>query len=671
MTTIHQWRRFGYLGRLNEDRETTMTRLWAVTAAMLIAVPAAAQETAPEHLERIERGNLVIEGIPEIPPAVSDRLQQYENARAAWFTGFTEDGGMLIATRFAETDQIHKVDEPMGMRRQLTFYDEPVRGAAVREGDRTAFLFGKDTGGDEFYQGWLFDLETGRTSSFTEDGTRNGAFAWRDDGRRATWFRSTTDSADWDILTADPADPASVEVVHEGDGAMIPLDYADDGGSLLVMKYVSINRSHLYTLDLGSGELDELRPDAEVAWGGGEFLPDGRVLTVSDEDSQFQRIVIADPQTDDIEVLTPDVQWDIENLVLSPNGRTIAFTLNEGGTETLYFLDLETGESRDGPDLPAGLISSADFDESGDRLAFTLSSATSSGDVWVYDMRSGELTQWTQSELGGLNPETFVEPELVQYETFDGMDIPAWVYEPEGDGPHPVIVYIHGGPEGQYRPGFSSTFQYWVNELNAAVIAPNVRGSSGYGKDYVKLDNGMKRKDSVQDIGALLGWIAEQPAFDADRVVVYGGSYGGYMVLASAVDYSDRLAGAVDIVGISNFVTFLENTEDYRRNLRRQEYGDERDPEMREFLESISPANNAGKITVPLFIIQGANDPRVPASESDQMLAAVRANETEAWYLLARDEGHGFKKKSNRDYMREAVTVFLNEVLNADAQDGS
>lgn len=652
-----------------------MNKVWMAAAAAMIATPAAAAEQeqeqeqaqAPEP-ERIERGQLVIEGIPEIPQRVSDRLRQYENARSAYFSGFTEDGGLLISTRFGETSQIHKLDEPMGMRRQLTFYDEPVSGASVREDDRTAFIFGKDTGGDEFYQGWLFDLETGRTTNFTEEGTRNGAFTWRDDGQRVAWYRSTTDSADWDILTADPSDPASLKVAYEGEGAMIPLDWSDDGETLLVTKYVSINRSHLYTLDLESAELDEIRPEAEVAWGGGEFLPGGRVLTVSDEGSQFQRIVIADPETGEIEILTPDIEWDVENLVLAPDGQTVAYTLNEGGTETLYFLDLESGESRAGPDLPAGLISSVDFDESGERLAFTLSSATSSGDVWVHDMNSGELTRWTESELGGLNPDTFVEPQLVEYESFDGMDIPAWVYKPGGEGPHPVIVYIHGGPESQYRPGFSSTFQYWVNELGAAVIAPNVRGSAGYGKDYVKLDNGFKRKDSVKDIGALLDWIAQQPDLDEDRVVVYGGSYGGYMVLASAVDYSSRLAGAVDIVGISNFVTFLENTEDYRRNLRRAEYGDERDPEMREFLESIAPLNQAGQIEVPLFIIQGANDPRVPASEAEQMLEAVRENGAEAWYLLARDEGHGFSKKSNQDYMREAVTVFLNKVLNTEGE---
>jgi dipeptidyl aminopeptidase/acylaminoacyl peptidase len=642
-----------------------MHKVWTPTALLLLTAPAMAQD-APE---RIERGNLVIEGIPEIPQAVSDRLQQYENARSASFTGFTEDGGILITTRFAETSQVHKVDEASGMRRQLTFYDEPVQGAAVREGDRSAFVFAKDSGGDEFYQGWLFDLETGKTTQFTEDGTRNGAYAWRDDGSRVAWYRSTTDSADWDVLAGDPAAPATVQVVLEGDGAMMPLDWSENGTSLLVMRYVSINRSHLYSLDLDSGALDEIRPEAEVAWGGGEFLADGRVLTVSDEDSLFQRIVLVDPETDAIEVLTPDVEWDVENLVLSPDGRTVAYTLNEGGTETLYFLDLETGESSGGPELPAGLISSVDFDETGKRLGFTLSSATSSGDVWVYDMGAADLTQWTHSELGGLNPDTFVEPRLLEYETFDGMNIPAWVYTPAGEGPHPVVVYIHGGPEGQYRPGFSSTFQYWVNELGAAVVAPNVRGSSGYGKEYVKLDNGMKRKSSVKDIGALLDWIEEQPELDEDRVVVYGGSYGGYMVLASAVDYSDRLAGAVDIVGVSNFVTFLENTEDYRRNLRRQEYGDERDPEMRRFLESIAPANHADEIKVPLFIIQGANDPRVPASESEQMLEAVRANGTEAWYLLAKDEGHGFDKKANQDYMRQAVTVFLDEVLSNPNED--
>ncbi len=638
----------------------TLSGAWAM-AALVIAAPAASEQRPPAA--RTERGTLVTEGIPDIPPAVSERLLQYENTRSASFSGFTEDGGILIVTRFGETGQVHKVDMPLGMRRQLTFYEEPVSGPVVREADRSAFVFNKDTGGDEFYQGWLYDLDSGRVSSFTEPGTRNQSFTWRDDGTRVAWYRSIRGSGDWDILTADPADPASVRVVLEGEGAMLPLDWSADGDSLLVMKYLSINQSRLYVLDFASGGLDEIRPEAEVAWSDGRFLPDGRVLTASDEDSQFQRLLIVDPATNDIEVLTPDLRWNATILALSPDARTLAYTLNEGGTDVLYFLDLGTGRSRAGPDLPPGLIPFADFDRHGKRLGFTFMAATSSGDAWVYDLSSGALTRWTESELGGLDPATFVQPYLVDYESFDGRQIPAWVYRPRGEGPHPVIINIHGGPESQFRPGFSATFQYWVNELGAAVIAPNVRGSNGYGKDYLKLDNDIRRKDSVKDIGALLDWIAEQPDFDPDRVVVYGGSYGGYMVLASAADYAERLAGAVDIVGISNFVTFLENTEEYRRDLRRAEYGDERDPAIREFLESIAPANHAGKIDVPLFIIQGANDPRVPASEAEQMLAAVRANEKDSWYLLAKDEGHGFQKKANQDYMREAVTVFLEQVL--------
>ena len=258
---------------------------------------------------------------------------------------------------------------------------------------------------------------------------------------------------------------------------------------------------------------------------------------------------------------------------------------------------------------------------------------------------------------------------MFDYPNADGMDIPAFIYRPAGEGPYPVIVSIHGGPEGQSRPYFSSTYQYWANELGAAVVVPNVRGSAGYGKTYVSLDNGLNRKKSVEDIGALLDWIDGQGDLDSDRVLVYGGSYGGYMVLASMVDYNARLAGGIDIVGISDFKTFLENTKGYRRDLRRAEYGDERDPEIAAFFEKISPLNNASEITKPLFIIQGANDPRVPASEAEQILEAVRQNGGEAWFLLAMDEGHGFAKKSNRDFQREAETLFLQDVLELDSAE--
>lgn len=358
--------------------------------------------------------------------------------------------------------------------------------------------------------------------------------------------------------------------------------------------------------------------------------------------------------------------WDVQAMALSPDSSIIAYTTNEGGISELYLIDAASGTRLPSPDLPTGIVGSVRFSPDGARIGFTHSSSASPGDAWTYDLGTRELVRWTQSEVGGLDTSRFRTPELISFESFDGLEVPAFVHRPPSDGPHPVIISIHGGPEAQARPGFSSTFQYWVHELGAAVVVPNVRGSAGYGNAYVNLDNVMLREDSVRDIGALLDWIATQPDLDENRVVVYGSSYGGYMVLASLVHYSDRLAGGVNIVGISNFVTFLENTAGYRQDLRRAEYGDERDPEVREFLESISPANHAHRITAPLFIIQGANDPRVPLSEAEQILAAVRAAGGDPWYLVALDEGHGFARRSNQDFQREAETMFLRDILGLD-----
>ena len=320
------------------------------------------------------------------------------------------------------------------------------------------------------------------------------------------------------------------------------------------------------------------------------------------------------------------------------------------------------------PRMPVGQIYNLAFSPDGSSLGMVINTSKSPSDVYVLSFADRNLVRWTYSEVGGLRSDTFVEPELVRYETFDRVDgrprtIPAFYYRPKGTGPFPVLVSIHGGPEGQRSPSFSPLTQYYVNELGIAVIDPNVRGSSGYGKSYLLLDNGFKREDSVKDIGALLDWIDERPELDGERIAVIGGSYGGYMVLSSMTHYNDRIRAAIEIVGISNFVTFLENTKDYRRDLRRAEYGDERDPDMREFLNRISPATNAVRITKPLFVAQGLNDPRVPASESEQMVEAIRENGGNVWYLLAKDEGHGFRKKVNRDYYNFAVVMFLEQHL--------
>jgi dipeptidyl aminopeptidase/acylaminoacyl peptidase len=410
--------------------------------------------------------------------------------------------------------------------------------------------------------------------------------------------------------------------------------------------------------------------EEKVSYGGAIWAKDGKgVYYTSDKNSEFKNLRYWDLKKKKSKVLTNNINWDVGQLSMSHNGRKLAFTVNEDGTETLYIMDVEDKEYEKVPGIPLGSIGGLDFHPEDKSIMITIATAKTTGDAYVLDLESYKLTRWTFSEIGGLNTASFASPKLFHYETFDEVDgkpreIPAFCYEPKGaQKPYPVLIYIHGGPEGQYAPYFSSLWSYTINEMGIAMIAPNVRGSNGYGKTYLKMDNGYKREDSVKDIGALIKWIKKQPQFDPERIAVYGGSYGGYMTYATMTNYNSEIRCAIDNVGISNFVTFLENTKEYRRDLRRVEYGDERDPDMREFLLKISPTTNAHKITKPIFIIQGLNDPRVPASEAEQMLAAVRKNGGDAWYLLAKDEGHGFKKKSNRDYMAYSLVMFLERFL--------
>ena len=367
-------------------------------------------------------------------------------------------------------------------------------------------------------------------------------------------------------------------------------------------------------------------------------------------------------------MITNDIKWDVDGFTLARDGNRAAFTVNENGFSTLYLMNTKTKKYKKVSSIPIGLIGGIQFNDKSNMLGLSINTYKSPSDSYTLQlMRNplnyGKLTKWTESEVGGLDTSSFVSPELISYKSFDGLEVPAFVYAKESEEPLPVIIYIHGGPEGQSRPRFSSTFQLWIDQLGAAVITPNVRGSEGYGKTYLGLDNGFNREDSVKDIGALLDWIETQPQFDSSRVAVYGGSYGGYMVLASAVHYSNRLKAAIDIVGISNFVTFLTNTEDYRRDLRRVEYGDERDPEMRAFLEEISPNNNVEKILVPMFVAQGENDPRVPVTEAEQIVKSLREADKTVWYMNALNEGHGYRKKENRDLYQQAVILFLEKHL--------
>jgi len=404
----------------------------------------------------------------------------------------------------------------------------------------------------------------------------------------------------------------------------------------------------------------------KIAYNFGVFSKDGKgIYITTDKDSEFQRLAYVDLATKEHSYLTTSIPWDVDELALSYDGKTIAFITNEDGFGVLHLLDTKTRKEKPVPALPKGVIGGISWHKNNRDLGFNLSSGRSSSDVYSLDVQTGKVERWTFSETGGLNTANFPEPELIHWKTWDGRMISGFLYRPPAKfaGKRPVIINIHGGPEGQFRPGFPGRWDYYMNELGIAMIAPNVRGSTGYGKSFLALDNGFLREGSYQDINALLDWIQTQPELDSSRVLVTGGSYGGFMTLAVATNYNDRICCSVDVVGPSNLVTFLEHTSGYRKDLRRVEYGDERDPKMREFLERIAPFNKAKNITKPLFVIAGKNDPRVPASESEQMVSIVRQNGTPVWWLMAKDEGHGFAKKKNQDYQFYATVMFVKEYL--------
>ena len=619
--------------------------------------------------QRREAGNLIMDGMPEIPERIATRMNQYQNIRSASFADWNPHGpGMLINTRFAETNQVHYVAQPGGIRQQLTFFPEPVSGGAYNPAPGAkGFLFSMDVGGAENYQLFYYDLAAGKHTLLTDGKSRNTGARWSHDGKRIAFSSTLRNGKDFDLRVMSPDQPGVSELLRECAGSWSVVDWSPDDQKLLVQHGVSANESYLYVLEAATKTLTpiNLQKDKKIAYGASVWNGDGKsVYYTSDEAGEFKQLAQYDLATGKKTTLTATLPWDVQSVEISPQGSTLAYTANEDGIFKLHVLSLPDLKELPLPALPVGLVYGLKFTADGSELALGLNNSQTSGDVYSIDLKTAQLKRWTSSEIGGLNAENFIAPQLIRYATFDKAGnkarlIPAFYYKPKKtDKKSAVIISIHGGPEGQSLPSFSGLYQYWLHEMGIAVLVPNVRGSTGYGKTYLAMDNGYKREESVQDIGALLDWIAQQPELDATRVGVYGGSYGGYMVLATMTNYGARIKAGVDVVGISNFVTFLESTQEYRRDLRRVEYGDERDAKMREFLLKISPLTNAHKITSPLFVVQGANDPRVPMGESDQIVKTVRGNGGKTWYLIAKDEGHGFQKKSNNNYFLNAMTLF-------------
>ncbi|MGA7313660.1 MAG: prolyl oligopeptidase family serine peptidase [Silvibacterium sp.] len=640
----------------------------------LVNLSVSAQTGAPQNAVIKPGDNLELENIPPIPSSIAEQTARYGDSRSAALLSWNPiKREMLIATRFADTRQVHVVKMPGGARQQLTFFPDRVLGAAFEPVTGNSFVFAKDIGGGEWYQLYRYDMASGDITLLTDGKSRNSDSLFEHKGGRIAYTSTRRNGQDTDLYTMDIHQPKTDHMlVQLKGGGWGPTDWSPDGSHLLLLEELSINQSNLYLVDSATGDKKQITPPqqtgAQIFYGPAVFSKDGKgIYLTTDRDSNFQRLAYLDLATMTPRYLTTSIPWDVEEFALSEDGKNIAFITNENGLSKLYIL--ETGnnyEYHPVENLPAGVIGGLNFHPNNEDVGFSLTSAKSPLDVYSVNVKSGKIDRWTESETGGLNTASFRDPELISWKSFDGRTMTGFLYKPDPvrfPGKRPVIVDIHGGPEGQSRPAFMGRDNYILNELGVAIMEPNVRGSTGYGKEFTKLDNGFHRDDTYKDIGTLLDWIATQNDLDNGRIMIMGGSYGGHMTWAIAAFYNDKICCALPIVGMSNLVTFLEHTEAYRRDLRRVEYGDERDPAMRAYLEKIAPMNHLDSMHKPIFAVVGKNDPRVPWTESRQILDKLNAQGTPTWFLMANDEGHGYAKKRNQDFLFDAEVMFIQKYL--------
>lgn len=623
---------------------------------------------------------LITEGIPEIPASLVAEAGPYTEFRAAHFTSWHPmRREILIRTRFSDTTQVHRVAMSGGARYQLTYFKEPADDASYEPRQGRYFVLTKDLGGNEFYQIYRFDLESGREILVTDGEAKHSLGPWSNAGEWLA-FRRVGEGKDGAFSEIYRINPALPETKHRiatlAGGGWSVADWSHDDEELLTQEFISANESHLWLVDVKTGVKTRISlASSGIAYRSPRFGKKERAVYVaSDKDSEFLQLAKIDLDDGTYRILSSHIPWDVTSLEVSDDGSLVAFVTNENGISRLRLLATSDDHEVPAPRLPEGVFNKVRWRKNRHELALALSSAHSARDVFSVDVDTGEIERWTYSETGGLDPSTFATPQTIRWRSFDGREISGLLYMPPKRfaGKRPVLIDFHGGPESQARPDFKARTNYYISELGIAVILPNVRGSSGYGKTFLKLDDGYKRVDAYKDIGSLLDWIAKDESLDMERVMVTGFSYGAHLSLVAATRYPNRIRCAVDAAGIANLRTFLENTEGYRRDLRRAEYGDERDPVMRAFLDKNAPLRQAHRINKPLLVIQGANDPRVPPSESEQIARAVRNNRIPMWYLLARDEGHGFRKKRNADFAFYTTIRFLQEyLLDAIRADGA
>ncbi len=607
-----------------------------------------------------------MDGVPNAPAGLAQRVQAAIAGRGATPLGWSTKGELLIATRFGETTQLHLLTSPGGERQQLTFRTTPVpRGRFSPDPWHDEFVFAANDsqGGERLY---LQEVDNARARALTDGKHRVRGAIWSNSGHALAFVSTDGDGKGDDIDLVEPAGPGAARTIVAGNGGYWrPLDWSPDDRRLLVRAARSPAAGALYVVDLATGARQPLAPGVEAV-GRAKFSRDGQgVYLITDQDGDRAELRYVNRFTGRQTRVSGSGTGDVEEFALSRDGHYLAYTQNEGGNDALHLLDLATHALVPTPQVPVtGRIDSLHFDLKGGRLAFRYSAYDKPADAYVLDTATDQVVQWTKSEAGAVDLAQFVAPQLTQFPTFDEengrtRELPVYVFEPKSAGPHPVLIVFHDGPDDAFRPGFDPWIQFVVNDLGFAVVAPNLRGSTGHGKTFAALDDGAARGDVLKDVGALLVWLEARKDLDHTKVVVSGRSYGGYLALMAMVDYSSRLRGGVDLSGMTDLPTYLDGLPPSLQPAARAEFGDESKPEVRDFLRNLSPLALADRITKPVMIVHGLGDRRVAVSEAEEMAALLRSHRAQVWLLIAKPEGHRVVEQADRAAYYTRFAQFL------------
>lgn len=656
-----------YISAVGRDfKQSRQSKMLALAALFLflasISGPAQAQVIAPAK-------NIEAVGVPPVPTSLAKEVEPYKGIYGLPLAGWNPARREVWLKGLSSVTWISRVISPGVRPLPSSIY--------IREGGIYDIYFqpqGKylaytrDAAGNEVFDLYLYDISAGKANLLSDGKLRSTEPVWCNAGDKIVYSSTPASGIGVNLRVLDRLDPKADRLLVQSSGTYLKAyDWSTEDKQIVYCDFSSNTTATLWLVDLASGSKTMLSPKTDLAefYDNPQFSKDGKgIYVVTDHDADMRRLAYIELSTRKVSYVPSNPKWDVDEFQLAPNGKTLAFVTNEDGISRLHLFDVVTAKEGLVPQVPTGIISDLKWNKDSTDLAFNFKSPQTPNDVYSINVQTGKVELWAKSVTNGTDTSQFSQAELIHWPTFDKRTISGFLYRPPAKftGKRPVIIDVHGGPDEQFRPRYNYEENYFLNVLGVAKIYPNVRGSTGYGKTFAHLDDGLRRVDAVKDIGALLDWIKAQPYLDSDRVMFEGGSYGGYLALSGAYIYSDRIRGTISDSGITSLLSDAEHTDAWRRDIERLEFGDERDPKIRQFMENTAPVANAKKIGKPLLIFQGANDPRVPVSEAASLVAATR-DRIPVWYVLAKDEGHGFTQQENRDYKTYATILFVKEFL--------